>query len=177
MFAGRLVREKGLDVLIKALAKLPLDIPWRLILAGDGPEWTGLAALAGRLNIADRVQVRGWVDRAELPALIREADVFVLPSRVDGTPSALLEAMAAGLPVIGTKVPGTMEAVVDGTTGLLAAPEDVDGLTEAIVALARDPVRRAAMGHAGRARTETRFGWPAIANLWLDLMERISAAP
>ncbi|TAL02805.1 MAG: glycosyltransferase family 1 protein [Rhodospirillaceae bacterium] len=177
VFAGRLVHAKGLDVLIKALAKLPLDIQWRLILAGDGPEWTSLAALAGRLNIADRVQVRGWVDRAELPDLLRDADVFVLPSRVDGTPSALLEAMAAGLPVIGTQVPGTAEAVVDGTTGLLAAPEDVDGLTRAIVALAGDPARRAAMGQAGRTRAEVRFGWPAIAAMWLDLVGRISTAP
>jgi glycosyltransferase involved in cell wall biosynthesis len=174
LFVGRLVKERGLDVLVKALASLPLDLPWRLILAGDGPEWTNLAGLAARLNVAERVQVTGWVKREDLPKLYQEADIFVLPSRVDGTPSALLEAMAAGLPVIGTRMPNTEEAVVDGTTGFLVAPEDVNGLAKAITALFNDTGLRGTMGQAGRTRAELRFGWPAIANVWLETTARIT---
>jgi len=173
LFVGRLVREKGLDVLVRALAKLPLQIPWRLILAGDGAEWTMLAGLAARLNIADRIQVRGWVQRGELLSLYRDADVFVLPSRGDGTPTALLEAMAAGLPVVATRVPGTTEIVTDGETGMLVPTEDADGLATAIAALATDDMRRAALGQAARARAEARLSWRAITAAWLETLAQV----
>jgi glycosyltransferase involved in cell wall biosynthesis len=176
LFVGRLVRERGLDVLIKALATLPLDLPWRLVLAGDGPEWTNLAGLAARHNIAERIEVSGWVKREDLPGIYRDADIFVLPSRIDGTPNALLEAMAAGLPVIGTRVANTKEAVVEGTTGFLVEPEDVEGLAKAITTLANDTGLRGTMGQAGRTRAELRFGWPAIANVWLETTARITTA-
>jgi glycosyltransferase involved in cell wall biosynthesis len=174
LFVGRLVQEKGLDVLVQALAKLPLNLPWRLVLAGDGPEWTMLAGLAARLNIADRIQVRGWVQRSELLALYGEADVFVLPSRADGTPTAVLEAMAAGLPVVATHVPGTAEMISDGDTGLLVPTEDAEALSAAITALATDDARRAALGRAARARAEAYFSWRAITTAWLDTLARLA---
>jgi glycosyltransferase involved in cell wall biosynthesis len=174
LFVGRLVHQKGLDVLVRALAKLPPSLSWQLDLAGDGPEWTTLAGLAGRFNIADRVHVRGWMDKAALPALYRSADVFVLPSRDEGMPNALLEAMACGLPVIGTRIAGTSEAVVDGATGLLVPPEDVDALTAAIETIAADAQRRAAMGRASRTRAEAHFGWPAVTKAWLAVLDRIA---
>jgi glycosyltransferase involved in cell wall biosynthesis len=86
----------------------------------------------------------------------------------------LLEAMAAGLPVIGTRVASTMEAVEDGKTGFIVDPDDVDGLAKAILTLANDTGLRAAMGQAGRTRAELRFGWPAIANVWLEATARIA---
>ena len=170
LFAGRLIAEKGLDVLIEALAKVPPDLAWRLTLAGDGPEWTHLAGLAARYNITDRVQVRGWVGHEELLALYSEADLFVLPARIDDRSSALLEAMAAGLPVLGTTIPATAEVVEDGTTGMLVPPEDADALAAALINLAAEPARRETLGRAGRTRAEIYFGWPAVSDAWLNLV-------
>lgn len=171
LFVGRLVHQKGLDILIQALAKLPHTLPWRLELAGDGPEWTRLAGLAGRFNFADRVHVRGWMDKAALPPIYRGADVFVLPAREDGIPNALLEAMAAGLPIIASKVPGVSEAVIDGINGLLVEKEDIDGWVKALTTLAENPGRREIMGRASRVRAETYFSWTAVTRTWLDVLE------
>ena len=173
LFVGRLVRQKGLDVLIEALAKLPPTVHWKLDLAGDGPEWTTLAGLAARRNIADRVRVHGWLKKDALPALYHNADLFVLPSRDEGMPNALLEAMASGLPVLGTRVAGTQEAVVDGETGLLTPSEDADAMAEALQTLAENPAQREMMGRASRARAEARFGWTAVTEAWLGVLERI----
>jgi glycosyltransferase involved in cell wall biosynthesis len=89
-------------------------------------------------------------------------------------PNALLEAMAAGLPVLGTRVAGASEAVVDGKTGLLVPPEDADALAQALMTFIQNPAQREAMGRAGRARAEARFSWTAITELWLDVLDRIA---
>jgi glycosyltransferase involved in cell wall biosynthesis len=174
LFVGRLVHRKGLDVLIEALAKLPPTVHWQLDLAGDGPEWTTLAGLAARHNIADRVRVHGWLKKDALPALYREADLFVLPAREQGMPNALLEAMASGLPVLATRVAGISEAVVDGKTGLLTPPEDPDAMAQALLALAQNQAQREMLGRAGRARAEARFSWTAVTQSWLEVLDRIA---
>ncbi len=177
LFVGRLVHQKGLDILIQALAKLPHTLPWRLVLAGDGPEWTRLAGLAGRFNFADRMHVRGWLDKAALPPIYRSADVFVLPAREDGMPIALLEAMAAGLPIIASKVSGMSEAVIDGINGLLVAKDDIDGWVKALTTLAENPAQREVMGRASRVRAETYFSWAAVTRTWVDVLEHIIEKP
>lgn len=175
LFVGRLVKQKGLDVLIAALAKLDLALRWRLILVGDGPEWPAIAGEAARLGLADKLELRGWVRKEELPAIYRAGDIFVLPSRDEGMANALLEAMAAGLPVVGTRVAGTGEVVIQGETGLLVAPEDADALAAALDALIRDESRRAAFGREGRKRVETTFGWDIVASAWMSVMEQVRA--
>ena len=175
LFVGRLVRQKGLDVLVAALAKLDLALNWRLVLVGDGPEWPAIAGEAARLGLADRLEVRGWVRKEQLPAIYREGDIFVLPSRDEGMANALLEAMAAGLPVVGTRVAGTGEVVIEGETGLLVAPEDADALAAAVAALIQDESRRAAFGREGRKRVETTFGWDIVASAWTGVMEQVRA--
>ncbi len=175
LFVGRLVKQKGLDVLITALAKMDLAIRWRLILVGDGPEWPPIAGEAARVGLADRLDLRGWVTKEELPAIYRSGDIFVLPSRDEGMANALLEAMAAGLPVVGTRVAGTGEVVIQGETGLLVAPEDADALCAALAALIKDEPRREAFGRAGRQRVETTFGWDIVATAWMSVMEQIIA--
>lgn len=175
LFVGRLVKQKGLDVLIAALAKMDLALKWRLILVGDGPEWPAIAGEAARLGLADRLDLRGWVTKDALPAMYREGDIFVLPSRDEGMANALLEAMAAGLPVVGTRVAGTGEVVIQGETGLLVAPEDEDALGAALAALIKDEPRRAAFGRAGRKRVETTFGWDIVASAWMSVMEQVRA--
>ncbi len=175
LFVGRLVKQKGLDVLIAALAKMDLALKWRLILVGDGPEWPAIAGEAARLGLADRLDLRGWVNKDALPAMYREGDIFVLPSRDEGMANALLEAMAAGLPVVGTRVAGTGEVVIQGETGLLVAPEDEDALGAALAALIKDEPRRAEFGRAGRKRVETTFGWDIVASAWMGVVDQARA--
>ena len=175
LFVGRLVRQKGLDVLIAALAKINLAIKWRLILVGDGPEWPAIAGEAARLGLADRLDLRGWCAKEALPEIYRSGDIFVLPSRDEGMANALLEAMAAGLPVVGTRISGTSEVVIQGETGLLVAPEDPDALATALTALIADPAKREAFGRAGRERVETTFGWDVIAAAWMGVMDQVMA--
>ena len=106
-------------------------------------------------GLADRFQLLGL--RPDVPDLLAAADLFVLPSLWEGLPMALVEAMAAGLPVVATEVSGTRAVMVDGETGLLVPPGDVPALARAITALLCDPARAAAMGAAGRRRVETYF--------------------
>jgi glycogen(starch) synthase len=159
---SRLIARKGLDTLIAALGRsgseeLSLDI------AGDGPDGAALLALAHACGVADRVRFLGFVDRAGLAALYAEADIFVLASLAESCSMALLEAMAAGLPVITTNVGGTVELVQHGTNGLLFKAEDVDELTVALRALAEDPAQRLRFAAANRALTRERFSWRAVA--------------
>jgi glycosyltransferase involved in cell wall biosynthesis len=170
---GRLAKHKGIDVLLNALTKLPPALRWTLSIVGDGPERDSLVAQAAQLGLAERVTFKGWAKREQLPEVYRNADVFLLPSREEGMANVLMEAMSAGLPVIATRIAGSDEAVVEGTTGTLVASEDISALAHALEALIRDASARARMGRAGRARVESTYSWPAIADQWLDIVERI----
>ncbi len=157
LFTGRLRYYKGLDTLLHALVGLP---PVQLVVVGDGPMRDPWEALALELGVADRVRFLGEVDDAELPALYRQAHLFVLPAnaRAEAFGSVLLEAMASGLPCITTEVgSGTSWVVQDGVTGLVVPPRDPQALAEAIRSLLDNPELRTAMGRAGRARVAADF--------------------
>ncbi len=157
LFVGRLRHYKGLDVLLRALARLPGP---RLVIAGEGPEGPRLRRLAARLGLGDRVRFAGNVSPADLPPLYRSADAFLLPatSPAEAFGIVLLEAMASGLPCITTEVgTGTSWVVQDGVTGLVVPPSDPAALAGAIRRLAGDAALRARMGAAGRARVEAEF--------------------
>ena len=175
LFVGRLVSQKALDVLIAALAKIEPGIKWRLILVGDGPERAALAGDAARLGVADRIELRGWVAKDALPEIYRGADIFVLPSRDEGMPNALLEAMAAGLPVVATRIAGSAEVVIDQETGLLVAPEDTEALTAALLRLITSESERARFGTAGRARVARGYGWNIVSKAWADTLGAVMA--
>ncbi len=174
-FHGRLVHQKGLDLLLNALAQLPPDTPdWRLHLAGDGPQRPELAALAGHLGLAERVTFHGWTRRPDLARLLADMDLYAFPSRDEGMPNAVLEAMAAGLPVAASRIAGSEELVEHGRTGLLFEPEDAPGLSRALGRLLADADLRRDMGAAGRLRVEERYSWASTARAYLNLMERIA---
>ena len=163
LFAGRCYpQQKGLEFLLRAVALLPNETKVRLRIVGE--DWGGRAVLlplARHLGIEDRVVFVGPLDR---PSLLREyaaADVFVLPSLFDSFPIALLEAMAAGLPVVATRVGGVSEVVEDGQTGILVEPRDAAALAQAIDALATGDAGRRGMGRAGRERS-LQFDWDTI---------------
>ncbi len=149
---ARLHGQKGHAYLLEAAAALPEAV---FVLAGDGPERGALEEQARCLGVADRVVFLGH--RQDIPALLAQCDLFVLPSLFEGLPLSVLEAMAAGKPVVATDVGGTREAVSHGETGCLVPPGDPHALVVAIRSLLADPGRAQAMGRAARARARAEF--------------------
>jgi glycosyltransferase involved in cell wall biosynthesis len=148
----RLAPVKGLDVLLEAMLSLP-DV--HAVFVGKGPEKGRLEAMAKELGIGERSQFVGR--KEDVSTWLAALDAFVLPSHWEGMSNALLEAMAAGLPVVATAVGGTPDVVLDGVTGLLVSPGDPASLARAIGRMIRDPNLRQKMGRAGRARIEQHF--------------------
>ncbi len=136
--AGRLTRQKGFDLLLQALPAVVAQMPdLRLLIAGEGPERRALAGQAARLRLQERVRFLGARD--DLEALFAAADGFVLPSRSEGSPYVLLEAMALGLPVVATEVGGVPAMLDGGANGLLVRAEDPPALAAAILRLVQFP--------------------------------------
>ena len=170
LFVGRLVSQKGLDVLLRALSSLKDDKNWALTIAGEGPLKDELARAAQGLRLTEHITFRGWLERDHVPAVYRDADVFVLPSRDEGMPNAMLEAMAAGLPVIGSRVAGIDEVVIDNETGLLVPVDDADALTIALKTVIADRNKTFALGQAARKRVEDHYSWDLAASAYVELL-------
>ncbi|MFL2770840.1 MAG: glycosyltransferase family 4 protein [Rhodospirillaceae bacterium] len=170
LFVGRLVNQKGLDILFRALAALGNQEKWALTIAGGGPLEDTLMDTAQDLDLHDRITFCGWLERSQLSIVYNEADVFVLPSRAEGMPNAMLEAMAASLPVIGSRVAGIEEVVVNHETGLLVPPDDAEALTEALNTLLQDRDKAFALGQAARKRTEDYYSWNVASSAYAELL-------
>ena len=166
---ARLVPQKGLDVLIAALPRLSGSAAeWQVFLVGDGPEREALQQQADDLGVSSRLRCLGF--RSNPDQFLAEAAVFVLPSRFEGMPNALLEAMAAGLAVIVTDAsPGPLEVVEPGVSGLVVPSDDPAALAEAMQALASDPERCRRMGAAAKARIAG-LDWPQLEPLWRSIL-------
>jgi glycosyltransferase involved in cell wall biosynthesis len=152
LVAANLVRRKGVDVLLAAVAALAPRSRCALWVAGDGPERAGLEAVAARFGIAERVRFLGR--RSDVPDLLEACDVFVLPSRQEGLGVAALEAMARGRPVVASQVGGLAEIVIPEQTGLLVRPEDSAALAAALERVIADPDLARRLGAAGVKRVE-----------------------
>lgn len=153
---GRLDPIKNLPMLVESLARAGRELPaLRGLLIGDGPEFADIQARVAGLGMADRVRMPGF--RNDARRLAQCMDLFVLSSLSEGTSMALLEAMAAGVPVAVTRVGGNPEIVLDGETGWVVPSGSVAHLTAAILEAVRDETKRMAMGLAGRRRFEARF--------------------
>ena len=172
LFLGVLRAEKGVYELLAAwqgvLARLPEA---RLVLAGSG-ELHRVRVLARELGIADSVELPGWIDAAERGRLLAKASVLVLPSHFEALPMAVLEGMAAGVPIVATRVGAIPEAVGDDA-GILVEPGEPEALAAALVTALGEGPRRIAMGAAGRLRARDTFSAdvvvPAIEQLWTSL--------
>ena len=153
---GRLVEQKGHIHLVRSARRVVDVIPNAVFLiAGDGPLREELRAESARLGLADRVRFLGLRD--DVRELMEVFDVFALPSLWEAMPYTILEAMAAGVPVVASSVSGLGEFVQDGKQGLLVPPEDQDALAHAIVALGSNVARRAEMGSMARRRGYERY--------------------
>lgn len=165
---ANLRREKAHEILFDAFARIaPRHPSIRLSIAGDGPRAAELMALAASLRIADRVDFLGHRD--DVHRLLGEADLFVLPSRSEAFPNSVLEAMAAGLPVIASRVGGLPELVEPGRTGLLVAADDPTALAAAIEHLLNDPPRARALGDAARRTIAEHYSFDRMVHAFEDL--------
>ncbi len=152
--AGRLVPHKGVDRLLLAIARLePEHPPIRLVVAGSGPELQRLRRLAEELGLED-VQFRGFVDHGDMPELYAEADAFAFPTFDDPFGIVLLEAAAAGLPLVASRHAGaTWDLIGEEDVGAIVDPADANGFAAALGDLARDPVRRRRLGWSAHVAT------------------------
>ena len=165
---AKMLEQKGHRYLVDALAATDDDRePMHVALLGDGPLRDEIEGRADAAGVADRLHFLGT--RSDVPRLLRVADAFILPSLWEGLPMALLEAMAAGLPVIATSVSGTRQVVEDGRTGILVSPGDSAALASAMGRLAGDPRLRARLGGAGRDHVRAEFSVDRQAERYLDL--------
>jgi glycosyltransferase involved in cell wall biosynthesis len=165
---GRLDRQKGHDVLLRALAELPEA---RLVLVGDGPERAALEELALELGLGERVLFAGWQE--EPRRWLTAFDAFVLPSRFEGFPLAVVEALLARVPVVASDVGSVAEAVREGETGLLVPAEDERALAAALRRLLGDEALRRRLGERGRELALESFTAAAMARSFERLYEEI----
>lgn len=166
---ARLEPHKGVDTVLKALPAILERVPGvRYAVAGSGPEREKLEKLAHKTGVGERVRFLGEVSDRDLPALYNLAAVYVGASRraerigVEGFGISLVEAAACGLPVVAGNSGGIPDAVRDGETGFLVAPEDPAALADAICRLLSDPALARRLGHNGRRAVETYFNWDRV---------------
>ncbi|TRW44349.1 glycogen synthase [Georgenia yuyongxinii] len=191
VFVGRITRQKGLPHLLRAVEQLPADV--QLVLCAGAPDTPEIAAEVTGLveGLQDKRDGVVWIEemlpRPELVAVLAAATVFVCPSIYEPLGIVNLEAMAVGLPVVGSATGGIPEVIDDGVTGTLVPIEQVtDGtgtpvdpraferdLAEALTALAGDPERAARMGVAARRRVEDHFSWDAVADRTLEVYRAV----
>ncbi len=184
---GRAVAKKGYDDLLAALALLPPDLRWRFVHIGGGALSSELKALAVRLGVADRIEWRGAQAQDAVLAACREADLFVLASRIagdgdrDGLPNVLMEAQSQVLACVSTRVSAIPELIVEHETGVLVPPRDPVALAAVLASLARDPARRDRLGQAGAERVRRHFrmedGIDALVGLFAEGGDAADALP
>lgn len=144
----------------------------RLSIAGEGPERESLSALAASLGIAESVRFTGRLDRDQVAALYRDADVMLNPSRADNMPNSVLEALACGLPVVSTRVGGVPHIVRDGVSALLVAAGDHEAMAEALLRVLRDEALAARLAAAGRAEVQ-QYTWSRVRTRLGELYEHM----
>ncbi|HEX7836980.1 MAG TPA: glycosyltransferase [Kofleriaceae bacterium] len=166
---GRLSHQKGFDLLLPAFARLLTEAPGaHLTIAGTGPDEPALRRAAAGLGIADRVTLSGFVQNPY--PLMRAADLYVLSSRYEGFPNALLEALACGTPVVATACSGTAGLVLPGVNGWLAPVDDIAGLAAALSRAVRTPLAADAI----RDSIASRFDTPRIARQYEQAIARVA---
>lgn len=169
---GRLRHEKGFDLLLQAYSRIRHKIGRHLVILGDGPERESLERMALDLGVADSVHMPGSMVNPE--AIMRKAGMFVLSSRYEGFPNALVEAMSCGLPVVSVDCDsGPREIITNNVDGVLVPFGDVDALAKAMEDVLADDRKRASLG-ASAARIKERFSLPRVMERWEELISTVA---
>jgi glycosyltransferase involved in cell wall biosynthesis len=168
LLARRLVDKNGVIWFARALAYLR-DRAFRVVIAGDGPERGPMQSTLAESDMLDRVVFLGPVANKDMPAIYRAADLSVLPSLAEATSISGLEAMASGLPLVGTRVGGIPTIIDDESTGFLVPPRDPEAMARALERLIADAEIRRRFGAAARRKVEREFAWPIIVRRTIDV--------
>ncbi len=171
LFSGRFHPQKNLFFLLDRFKELrqASPRPFTLHLVGDGPSRAGLQRYAAELGLQDRLVWHGWLDKDSLRRVYQNAGCFINPSLYEGMPNTVLEAMASGLPVVASHIPGNAELVKPEETGYLVSLNDAAAFTGALQNLLEHPEVAATMGQAGRALALREFSWERVALNYLIL--------
>ncbi len=169
---GRLDQQKDLPTLLEAAAILiPKHSHAHFLLVGEGPERRQIEDMIRDRGLVGRVHLAGW--RADIPELLAAGYALVLSSRWEGMPNVVLEAMAAGLPVVATQVEGVAELVIHGHTGLVVPRQSPRELAEAIEKILADPTAANVLGTAGRERVRAEFSWEKMVQKYEQIYESL----
>lgn len=176
LFVGRLIKEKGIFETLSAFATLAEGRDCRLVIAGDGPDAADVARRVERVGLDGKVSLLGFLSGEQLLDVYRKADVFVFPSYREGFPTAITEALAAGLPVVTTRTRGMADHLVEGVNALFVTPRDTVGLTVALERLVSDVELRTRMSTANRIKV-THFAPKVVAEQYLQALTEIIQRP
>ena len=168
---GRLHRNKGFDVLVRALPHLP---EVNAVIAGDGPERDALLGLARECGVADRLLLLGW--REDGDALLSACDLLVCPSRSEPLGNVILEAFSASRPVVAAAVAGPLELIDPDRTGLLVPPEDPERLAAAIRTILNNQPLASRLAEAGRTEFEKHYAEAAVVRRWREALSAMASA-
>jgi glycosyltransferase involved in cell wall biosynthesis len=171
---GRLSTEKGVDIFLRAAARVLNELPsTKFAVVGEGPDWEKLESLIDELKIRKSVSMLGRRD--DMPSVYASLEIMVSASRQEGLPIAILEGMASRRPLIATTVGAVPTVVLDGRTGVLVPPENIEVLASKIVSLLKDPSRRESLGAAARKLIEKEFSAERMTADYLHVYERAAA--
>jgi len=172
---SRIVQKNAIDDLVNgfALLKKRLDMPLKLVVLGDGDQRPMVEKIINQHGLNDDVLLLGFVDHAELPTYLAMSDVFIRPSRSEGLGNSFLEAMGAGLPIVGTPVGGIRDFLVDGETGVFCQPDDPESIAVAIERLLTNEKLRSHVIEKGRAMVPETYNWDVIAKTMRGIFDRL----
>lgn len=171
MHVSNFRKVKNLPVILDVFCEVRREVPARLVLIGDGPEREAVERRSVELGVSGEVLFLG--DQEYIGGILPEADVFLLPSEHESFGLAALEAMACGVPVVGSRIGGLPEVIVDGETGFLCSPHDVGCMRELVLGMLRDEERRRAVGAAARKRAVDRFARDRIVDEYVGAYQRL----
>lgn len=170
--ASRLSLKNGIDDLIRSLSNLPLN--FKVLIAGDGEDRDKLRVLAEQKGLTERIVFLGNKSHDELPAILQAADIFIRASLSEGLGNSFLEAMAAGLPIVGTPVGGIPDFLIDGETGVFCKPRDPESIAAAAKRIQEEPGLRERLVKQGEALVKEKYGWEGIAERIGGILNNIS---
>ena len=172
-YIGQLISRKGLDVLLSALSQLK-SFPWKMVLIGDGEQRSELEAMAVKLGITEKVLF--WGFRNDRLSFLKGFDLFVLPSRLEGIPRCLMEAMAAKVAIVASNIPGCTDLIMNEKTGLLFPLDDIHALSKAITRLANETELRQEIADNSRRYVVENHSAATMAGSYLQLYKSLTVS-